>query len=81
MRAVGLCHSVQGTARDLARDLGVPAEEVDYVVAGINHLAFYLRLERDGEDLYPALRRVLDDGRLRRPTAFATSCSDTSATS
>ena len=63
VRAVGLCHSVQGTARDLARDLGVPAEEVEYVVGGINHLAFYLRLERDGEDLYPALRRVLDDGR------------------
>jgi alpha-galactosidase len=59
VRAVGLCHSVQGTARDLARDLGIPAEEVEYVVAGINHLAFYLRLERGGEDLYPSLRRVL----------------------
>jgi alpha-galactosidase len=63
VRAVGLCHSVQGTARDLARDLGVPPEEVDYVVAGINHLAFYLRLERDGTDLYPALRRVLEEER------------------
>lgn len=63
VRAVGLCHSVQGTARDLARDLGIPPEEVDYVVAGINHLAFYLRLERDGGDLYPALRRVLAEKR------------------
>ena len=63
VRAVGLCHSVQGTARDLARDLGVPGDEVDYVVAGINHLAFYLRLERDGSDLYPALRRVLEEER------------------
>jgi alpha-galactosidase len=63
VRTVGLCHSVQGTARDLARDLGLPAEEVDYVVAGINHLAFYLRLERDGEDLYPALRCVLVENR------------------
>jgi alpha-galactosidase len=27
-------------------------------------MAFYLRLERDGEDLYPELRRVLDDGRV-----------------
>jgi alpha-galactosidase len=33
-------------------------EELDRHVAGINHLAFFLRLERDGEDLYPALRRV-----------------------
>ena len=63
VRTVGLCHSVQGTARDLARDLGVPAAEVDYDVAGINHLAFYLRLERDGADLYPALRRVLEEER------------------
>ena len=30
--------------------------EVDYLVAGINHMAFFLRFERDGEDLYPALR-------------------------
>jgi alpha-galactosidase len=27
-------------------------------VAGINHLAFFLALERAGEDLYPALHRV-----------------------
>ena len=38
-------------------DLGVPADELDYHVAGINHMAFFLRLERDGEDLYPALAR------------------------
>jgi alpha-galactosidase len=63
IRTVGLCHSVQGTARDLARDLGVPLTEVEYQVAGINHLAFFLRLERGGEDLYPALRTVLDEGR------------------
>ena len=35
---------------------GSRPSEVDYHVAGINHLAFFLRLERDGEDLYPALR-------------------------
>jgi alpha-galactosidase len=58
VRAVGLCHSVQHTAGELAADLGIAAEEVDYHVAGINHLAFFLRVERDGEDLYPALRQV-----------------------
>ena len=55
IRTVGLCHSVQHTAAELAADLGIPAEELDYHVAGINHVAFFLRLERDGEDLYPAL--------------------------
>jgi alpha-galactosidase len=61
---VGLCHSVQGTARQLARDIGVPIEEINYVCAGINHMAFYLRFERDGEDLYPRLRLVVREGRV-----------------
>lgn len=63
IKTVGLCHSVQGTARELARDLGIPVEEIDYRCAGINHMAFYLRFERDGEDLYPALRRIAEGGR------------------
>jgi len=58
VRSIGLCHSVQHTAVELAHDLRIPAEEIDHHVAGINHLAFFLRLERAGEDLYPALRRV-----------------------
>jgi alpha-galactosidase len=58
IRTVGLCHSVQGTARELARDLNLPAEKIDYLVAGINHVAFFLRLEHDGQDLYPRLRDV-----------------------
>jgi len=62
IRTVGLCHSVQGTARDLAVDAGVPPEEVDYVCAGINHLAFYLELRHRGHDLYPALHRLIDEG-------------------
>jgi alpha-galactosidase len=58
VRAVGLCHSVQHTAGELAADLGLAPDEIEYHVAGINHLAFFLRLERQGEDLYPALRDV-----------------------
>src|SRR4051812_3620955 len=58
IRTVGLCHSVQHTTGELADDLGIPASEIDAHVAGINHLAFFLRLQRAGEDLYPALREV-----------------------
>ena len=60
IRQVGLCHSVQGTAFELARDLDIPVDEIRYKAAGINHMAFYLNFEHrqpDGSyrDLYPAL--------------------------
>lgn len=64
IRTVGLCHSVQHTAGQIAKDVGVPADELDYLCAGINHVAFYLRLEHAGEDVYPRLRQVLDEGRV-----------------
>ena len=58
IKTVGLCHSVQGTAEQLAQIIGVPIEELNYLCAGINHMAFYLRLERSGQDLYPLLRQA-----------------------
>jgi len=64
VRTVGLCHSVQGTAMQLAQDIGVPYENITYQAAGINHMAFYLRFERSGEDLYPLLRKVVADNRV-----------------
>ncbi len=59
---VGLCHSVYWTIHTLAGYLGVPPNEVDHVTAGVNHLAWVLRLERDGVDLYPALRKFIEAG-------------------
>ena len=60
IRTVGLCHSVQGTAHQLAADLSLPPSELDYRCAGINHLAFYLDLSHRGRDLYPELRGKRD---------------------
>lgn len=64
IKTVGLCHSVQGTAGQLARDIGIPLEEINYISAGINHMAFYLRFERDGADLTSEIRKVIDEGRV-----------------
>ncbi len=64
IRTIGLCHSVQGTAAELARAIDVPLDEIDYLCAGINHVAFYLRFSRRGEDLYPLIRRVAAEGRV-----------------
>ena len=62
VRLTGLCHSVQSTARMLAGWLDVPEAELAYVCAGLNHLSWYLRLEHQGRNLYPALRdKVLND--------------------
>ncbi len=66
IKLVGLCHSVPHTAKEIATDLGVPPEEVKYLVAGINHMAFYLKLEQhhtDGriEDLYPKVRAFAEN--------------------
>ncbi|QKC93246.1 alpha-glucosidase/alpha-galactosidase [Mesorhizobium sp. NZP2234] len=68
IRQVGLCHSVQGTAKELAHDLDLPYEEIRYRSAGINHMSFYLKFEHrqpDGSyrDLYPDLVRAYREGR------------------
>ncbi|MDM5340573.1 alpha-glucosidase/alpha-galactosidase [Fictibacillus enclensis] len=55
IKSIGLCHSVQNTADDLASYLNVPVDELEYKVAGINHMAWFLELKRNGVDLYPEL--------------------------
>lgn len=60
IRLTGLCHSVQGTAGMLARWIGAPFEEITYTCAGINHQAWYLKYEWNGEDAYPLIREALE---------------------
>jgi alpha-galactosidase len=61
VRAVGLCHSVQGTFDQLMRYLGEKPEDVAFTCAGINHMAFYLEIRKGGEDLYPRLFAAMAD--------------------
>ena len=61
IKTVGLCHSVQSTAANLAKYMGVPFEEISYWVAGINHMAWFLELKWRGQDAYPLLREKLKD--------------------
>ena len=64
IKTIGLCHSVQGTAEQIAGLIGMPIEQIEYLCAGINHMAFYLRFERNGQDLYPLVRQVAAEGRV-----------------
>jgi alpha-galactosidase len=66
VNTVGLCHSVQGTSRMLARHLDVPYDEVRYLAAGINHQAWFLQFRRGAEDLYPRLREDMTRQHLPR---------------
>jgi hypothetical protein len=61
IRAVGLCHSVQGTLDEIMRYIGEKSEDVAFICAGINHMAFYTKLEKDGVDLYPRLFEAMND--------------------
>jgi alpha-galactosidase len=61
---VGLCHSVYWTVDRLANYLGLPPTEVEALSAGVNHLAWLMRLEHRGRDLYPDLRAFVDAGRV-----------------
>lgn len=60
MSVVGLCHSIQGTSHLLAERAGVPYGELQWECAGINHLAWFTRLEHRGQDLYPRLKRMAE---------------------
>ncbi len=58
---LGLCHSVQHTTADLADYIGAPRDSVTGWVAGINHLAWFLRFEQDGVDAYPRLFEAMEN--------------------
>ncbi|MCC2522881.1 alpha-glucosidase/alpha-galactosidase [Vibrio coralliilyticus] len=72
IKQVGLCHSVQGTAEELARDLDLDYADLRYTCAGINHMAYYLTLEKKDEqgnyvDIYPDLLDAFERGEAPKP--------------
>ena len=74
LKHVGLCHSVQNTVEELAHDLDLPKSDIRYRVAGVNHVAFFLRLEHAGRDLYPALRQGYATGKLPKAPLLMPRC-------
>ena len=58
IKVFGFCHSVQGTAMEIAGYLGVDVSRLSYWAAGINHMSWYLDLKLDGEDAYPRMREI-----------------------
>ena len=56
LESIGLCHGVQTTLDLIAGYVGLPKSEIDFVAAGINHMAWFLKMEREGKDLYPLFK-------------------------
>lgn len=56
LQFIGLCHGVQTTLDLISRYVDVPKEEIDALVAGINHMGWFLRIEHKGKDLYPLFK-------------------------
>jgi len=57
---IGLCHGVQTTLDLISRYVEVNKKDIDYLCAGINHMDWFLRLEKDGKDLYPILKENIE---------------------
>lgn len=57
VNTIGLCHSVQQCIPGLFDHLGIDKTGVQAKIAGINHMAWLLEVTRDGEDLYPEIKR------------------------
>ena len=74
IRQVGLCHSVQNTVAEISHDLDLSPGALRYHVAGVNHVAFFLKLEHEGQSLYPALRAGYADGSLPKPPLLMPRC-------
>lgn len=61
VNTVGLCHSVQNCSKEILTNLGLEEklEGRTELIAGINHMAWLLKLnDKEGKDLYPLIREM-----------------------
>ena len=65
IKTVGLCHSVQVCVPELFEHLGIKdqynLDEFQWKIAGINHMAWLLEINRNGVDFYPEIRRLASE--------------------
>jgi alpha-galactosidase len=60
IKFVGLCHGVQTTMDLIGGYVNSKKEDIDFLAAGINHMAWFLKLEKDGKDIYPLFRENIE---------------------
>lgn len=59
IKCIGLCHGIFMAQHDVAKVLGLSAEEIEVNAAGLNHFQWLtsIRKKADNSDLYPLLRQ------------------------
>ena len=60
VETIGLCHGVQGGAGTIAEALNIPANEIDYTCAGINHQTWYIKVMHENKDMLPGLLEAFE---------------------
>jgi alpha-galactosidase len=61
IRTVGLCHEIAGAQFALSTLLDVGFGDIDFDIAGVNHLPIITALRVHGEDAFARLRALIDD--------------------
>jgi len=61
IRTVGLCHGAFTTLNTISRILGIPKEDIEINIGGINHFHWVLQMHSrsNGKDLYPEFRQKM----------------------
>ena len=62
IQTIGLCHSHQMCVPMLFGRLDLPQDGLNYRIAGINHMAWLLEITRNGEDMYPLIKKRAEEG-------------------
>ena len=62
IKTIGLCHSHQSCVPELLGRLDLPQDNLNYKIAGINHMAWLLDITRNGEDYYPLIKKRAIEG-------------------
>jgi len=64
---LGLCHGVTGNSRLMAKLADLPYDECTFLAAGINHMTWFLKFERNGEDVLPLIHeKIIESGKAAR---------------
>ncbi|MEG1442374.1 MAG: alpha-glucosidase/alpha-galactosidase, partial [Oscillospiraceae bacterium] len=58
VKNVGLCHGIKHSISEIATYMGLEKEKFTYKVAGINHMAWFLKMNYMGKDIYPEFKKM-----------------------